>query len=46
MESLLNQETKYNYEIICVIDGCTDRSEDIINKYKSLYNDKILICKQ
>ena len=46
IESLLNQETKYNYEIICVIDGCTDRSEDIINKYKSLYNDKILICKQ
>ena len=33
IDSLLNQDTKYNYEIICVDDGSTDSSLNILNNY-------------
>lgn len=33
LDSVVNQKTKYSYEIICVNDGSTDRSEEILKEY-------------
>lgn len=33
IESILNQKTKYKFEVICVDDGSTDNSFKILNKY-------------
>lgn len=35
LESLRNQNTKYKYQIICVNDGSTDSSLNILNSYKN-----------
>ena len=35
LESLLNISLSYDYEILVINDGSTDRSEDIIKKYQS-----------
>lgn len=43
VDSLLNQETKYKYEIICVNDGSIDESTNILNNYHS---DKLKIIHQ
>ena len=40
IDSILDNKTKYNYEIICVNDGSTDKSLSIIEAYN---NDKIKI---
>ena len=37
LESVLNQKTKYKYEVICIDDGSTDNSIDILNEYKNRY---------
>lgn len=42
LESLLNQKTKYKYEIIAINDGSTDNSFTILKKY----SDKITIISQ
>lgn len=34
LNSLLNQKTKFSYEIICINDGSTDDSLNILNSYK------------
>lgn len=34
IESLINQKTRYNYEIICINDGSTDKSLEILERYK------------
>lgn len=34
LKSLINQKTRYTYEIICVNDGSSDSSKDILEKYK------------
>lgn len=35
IKSILQQDTKYTYEVICVNDGSTDNSDKIIEKYKN-----------
>lgn len=42
IESLINQNTKFTYEIICVNDGSTDSSLNILNMHK----EKIIIISQ
>ena len=37
IESIINQTIK-EIDIICVIDGCSDNSKDIIEKYQQMYN--------
>lgn len=42
MKSVLNQETKYNYEVIVIDDGSTDNTLSILQKYKDDYILKII----
>lgn len=37
IESLVNQKTNFNYEIIVIDDGSTDGTRDILSKYKDKY---------
>jgi len=46
LDSILNQETVCHYEIICVDDGSTDGSSEILRQYKSRYGEKIKIITQ
>ena len=43
IDSVLNQETKYNYELIIVNDGATDKTKEII---QSIESDKIKYIEQ
>lgn len=45
-ESLINQETKYRYNIIFVNDGSTDKSLEILKKYQRKNNNLIKIITQ
>lgn len=45
LDSVLNQTLK-DVEIICVNDGSTDRSLDILNEYKDNFGDKIKVFSQ
>lgn len=38
IESALNQQTKYKFEVLCINDGSTDGSEDILNEYTGQSN--------
>ncbi|MDK0919113.1 glycosyltransferase [Clostridium perfringens] len=40
--SIINQNTKYSYEIILINDGSTDGSRDILDKYSKFDNIKII----
>ena len=42
LDSVINQKTKYSYEIIIVNDGSTDNTLNILNKFKSNKNVVIL----
>lgn len=33
LESVLNQKTKYSFEVICINDGSTDNTKQILNEY-------------
>lgn len=41
LNSLLNQTTKYNYEVICINDGSTDNSIEIIKSLSEKFNNLI-----
>lgn len=43
LDSILNQDTKYSYEVICVNDGSKDSSLLILKKYKKLYSNLVII---
>ena len=46
LDSLVNQNIlEEQYEIICVNDGSTDRSEEILNKYADKYNNILVVNK-
>lgn len=45
VESILNQETKYNYEVILVDDGSTDGAREVIQEYQNNPRVKV-ICQK
>lgn len=45
LESIINQPTK-DYEIICVNDGSTDLSGEIVKNYQKKYGDKLVYVEQ
>lgn len=44
LNSLINQKTKFDYEIILINDGSTDNTKSILNKYR--YEPKVKIFEQ
>lgn len=47
LDSLLNQDISHDeYEIICVNDGSTDRSSEILHSYTLKYNNLVVINKE
>lgn len=47
LDSILNQGLDYSeYEIICVNDGSTDSSLDILKKYKEKYENIKIVCQE
>ena len=43
LDSILNQNTNYKYEVICVNDGSKDNSLSILKKYAKKYDNLIVI---
>ncbi|MCM2974425.1 glycosyltransferase [Priestia aryabhattai] len=43
LDSLVTQKSKYTYEVICVNDGSTDRSGEILQNYATKYPDVIRV---
>lgn len=43
LDSLLNQKTEYSYEIICIDDGSSDSSSDILDSY---HNEHLYVIHQ
>lgn len=43
LDSIVNQKTKYKFEVICINDGSKDSSQDILNAYKTKYPNIIVI---
>lgn len=46
LESVLHQITDFNFQIVIADDFSTDNTRDILEKYKSIYNDKITLIFQ
>ena len=46
LDSILNQDTKYKYEVICINDGSSDNSLSILNEYKSKYSNIKVISQE
>ena len=43
LDSICNQITKYKYQIICINDGSTDNSLEILNKYQNRFENFYII---
>ena len=46
LSSIMNQETEFDYEVICIDDGSTDGSSTILNQFKSKYGDRMIVHHQ
>jgi len=46
LDSVCNQMTKYKYQIICVNDGSTDNSLEILNEYQKRYGNIYIITQK
>lgn len=46
LDTILNQETEYHYEVICINDGSTDKSQEILDSYKSKYPSLLTVVHQ
>jgi len=46
LNSLINQKTNYQYEIILVNDGSKDNTQEIAEEYANKYPDKVIIISQ
>ncbi len=46
LESLLNQKTKYKYKIICINDGSTDNSLEILNEFATKYKNIVVLSQE
>lgn len=46
LESLLHQQTRYDYEVVCVNDGSTDGSLSILEQMLEAYPDRLVVCTQ
>lgn len=46
LDAILNQETENHYEVICINDGSTDESRNILDSYKSKYPSLLTVIHQ
>lgn len=46
LDAILNQETIFDYEVICVNDGSKDRCGEILNQYQAKYPDRLVVFEQ
>lgn len=46
LDTILNQKTKYSYEIICVNDGSKDNSLKVLEAYQRKYPEKMVVVDQ
>ena len=46
LDSLCNQKTNYKYEVICINDGSTDGSQQIIEQFQKKYNNVVVHFQQ
>ena len=46
LDSILNQQTQFDYEVICINDGSKDSSLQILNRYKEQFSNKMIVVSQ
>lgn len=46
LNSILTQDTKYSYEVICVNDGSKDNSQNILSGFRDRFGEKVVIINQ
>jgi len=46
LDAILNQKTKYDYEVICINDGSKDRSGEILKQYQVKYPERLIVFEQ
>lgn len=46
LDAILNQKTEYHYEVICINDGSTDASQEMLDSYKSKYSSLLTVVHQ
>ena len=46
LDTILNQETKYDYEVICINDGSKDHSGEILKQYQDKYPERLIVFEQ
>lgn len=44
--SIINQKTQYKYEVICINDGSTDKSLEILKSFQTKHSDKLVVISQ
>lgn len=46
LDTILQQQTKYSYEVICVNDGSKDNSLEVLKEYQAKYPEKLVVIDQ